>query len=222
MKRFRRRPALGLGLATAGVLVLALLAIYLVLTVVMESPTGSPNPGPGEDQQLAASQEPAGGQHFAADDAAAPKPPKENTLNLTVPKLARVDRVPVKTGGITDTQALRQGALRVEGTGLPWQRGANTYIAGHRLGFPGTKSHLLFWDLDKLVRDDRIFLKDANGTVYEYTVFHKEVVGPDAVRVADPVAGKSIVTLQTCTLPDYSERLVVQAELVGDPVGDSG
>jgi sortase A len=28
-----------------------------------------------------------------------------------------------------------------------------------------------------------------------------------------PVAGKNIVSLQTCTLPDYAKRLIVQAEL---------
>ena len=31
-------------------------------------------------------------------------------------------------------------------------------------------------------------------------------MGPDTVCVTAPVAGKSVVTLQTCTLPDYSER----------------
>jgi sortase A len=29
--------------------------------------------------------------------------------------------------------------------------------------------------------------------------------------------GKPIVTLQTCTLPDFAERLVVQGELVEKP-----
>jgi hypothetical protein len=35
---------------------------------------------------------------------------------------------------------------------------------------------------------------------------------------------KSVVSLQTCTLPDYAMRLVVQAELVadGDPSGGFG
>jgi sortase (surface protein transpeptidase) len=28
------------------------------------------------------------------------------------------------------------------------------------------------------------------------------------------VVGKSIVSLQTCTLPDYSDRLIVRGELV--------
>ena len=32
--------------------------------------------------------------------------------------------------------------------------------------------------------------------------------------VTEPIPGESIVSLQTCTLPDFAERLVVQAELV--------
>jgi sortase A len=30
--------------------------------------------------------------------------------------------------------------------------------------------------------------------------------------------GKSIITLQTCTLPDFTDRLVVQGKLVEKPV----
>jgi sortase A len=32
--------------------------------------------------------------------------------------------------------------------------------------------------------------------------------------VTKAVPDKNILTLQTCTLPDYSQRLIVQAELV--------
>ena len=39
------------------------------------------------------------------------------------------------------------------------------------------------------------------------------VVGPEDVSVKEPIEGKNIVTLQTCTLPDYKQRLIVQAEL---------
>jgi sortase A len=38
------------------------------------------------------------------------------------------------------------------------------------------------------------------------------VVGPDSVEVMNPVKGKSLIALQTCTLPDYKERLIVQGE----------
>jgi sortase A len=30
----------------------------------------------------------------------------------------------------------------------------------------------------------------------------------------EPVEGKSLVSLQTCTLPDYEKRLIVQGKLV--------
>jgi len=42
-----------------------------------------------------------------------------------------------------------------------------------------------------------------------------QLVGdPDHVEVMEPVRGKSLVSLQTCTLPDYKQRLIVQGELV--------
>src|SRR5215213_5604337 len=87
------------------------------------------------------------------------------------------------------------------------------YNGGHRMGFPGTKSYLVFWDLNKLEKGDEIILTDANGTAYTYEVFKEQVVAPNDLHVIQPVPGRSVVTLQTCTLPDYSERLIVQAEL---------
>ncbi len=139
--------------------------------------------------------------------------PKDSTMTLTVPEMRRVKDVPVYNGPANDKAALHDGALHLKGTGFPWQRGANVYIAGHRLGFPGTKSYLVFWDLNKLQNGDEVVLTDANGTRYTYEVFKMFIVPPDARHVTKPVAGRSIVSLQTCTLPDYSQRLIVQAEL---------
>jgi sortase A len=121
--------------------------------------------------------------------------------------------VPVYNGPANDKAALHDGVLHVNSTGFPWQTGSNVYIAGHRLGFPATKSYLVFWDLDKLENGDEVILTDANGTKYTYRVFDKFVVAPTDVHVTQPVAGRSVISLQTCTLPDYSERLIVQAEL---------
>jgi sortase A len=149
----------------------------------------------------------------AAKSEFTPEPPAQTTLELTVPEMKRVEDVPVYDGRRGDEMALRNGTLHVKGTGYPWQRVANVYIAGHRLGFPGTKSHLVFWDLDKLENGDEVILTDANGTTYTYEVFKKFVVSPKDVHVMRPVAGKNIVSLQTCTLPDYAKRLIVQAEL---------
>jgi len=36
------------------------------------------------------------------------------------------------------------------------------------------------------------------------------------VSVTRPIQGRNIVSLQTCTLPDYSRRLIVQAEKVAE------
>jgi sortase A len=149
----------------------------------------------------------------AAKSKFAPEPPAQTTLKLTVPEMKRVEDVPVYDGSGGNKAALRNGTLHVKGTGYPWQRVANVYIAGHRLGFPGTKSHLVFWDLDKLENGDEVILTDANGTTYTYEVFKKFVVSPKDVHVMRPVAGKNIVSLQTCTLPDYAKRLIIQAEL---------
>jgi len=141
------------------------------------------------------------------------EPPKSGDMSLTVPNMGRVDDVPVYTGPSNDEDALHDGTLHVDNTGFPWQDGSNVYIAGHRLGFPGTASYLVFWDLDKLQNGDKVVLKDAEGTRYTYQVFEKFIVNPDAYSVTQPVPGRSIVSLQTCTLPDYSQRLIVQAEL---------
>ena len=149
----------------------------------------------------------------AAKNKFAPEAPAQTTLKLTVPEMERVEDVPVYDGRKDNKAALRKGTLHVKGTGYPWQRVANVYIAGHRLGFPGTKSHLVFWDLDELENGDEVILTDANGTTYTYEVFKKFVVSPNDVHVMRPVAGKNIVSLQTCTLPDYAKRLIVQAEL---------
>ena len=139
--------------------------------------------------------------------------PKSSDMTLTVPDMARVEEIPVYTGPPDDEGALHDGTLHVKGTGFPWQEGSNVYIAGHRMGFPGTKSFLVFRDLDRLENGDEVFLTDADGTRYTYTVFKTLVVNPDAYYVTEPVPGRSIVSLQTCTLPNYSQRLIVQAEL---------
>jgi sortase A len=150
-----------------------------------------------------------------SDDRPQLKTPESKQLRLTVPGMKRVDGVPVydapKSGY---DKALHDGVVHVRGTGFPWHRQANVYIAGHRVGYPGTKSNLVFWDLNKLQKGDEIHLTDSDGTRYTYKVFEKRVIAPSEVGIMRPVKGKNIVSLQTCTLPDYSHRLIVRGELV--------
>ncbi len=140
--------------------------------------------------------------------------PTDDTMRLTIPKMQRVQGVPVYTAAANDENKLGSGTIHLAGTGFPWEPGANVYIAGHRLGYPNTKSFLVFYDLNKLKDGDRVVLRDSVGTRYIYQVFNRFITTPDDISVTEPVPGRNIVSLQTCTLPDYSQRLIVQAELV--------
>lgn len=140
--------------------------------------------------------------------------PKNKTMRLTVPNMAELDNDKVPTGpGSREVLFKNNAGVHLKGTGFPWDEEANVYIAGHRLGFQGTPSYLAFWDIDALKNGDKIFLKDANGKKYKYVVFNTIVTDPLDLSVLEPIDGKNIVSLQTCTLPDYSQRVIVQAEL---------
>jgi sortase A len=60
----------------------------------------------------------------------------------------------------------------------------------------------------------RVVLTDSEGDRYIYRVYDRFVLGPDDASAIKPVAGKNVVSLQTCTLPNYKDRLIVRAELV--------
>ena len=145
--------------------------------------------------------------------------PKDTTLWLTVPKMARVEDLPVYDAAWDSEAALDASAAHLDSSGFPWDEEANVYISGHRMGFPGSRSFLVFYDLDALESGDEIFLTDSEGTRYTYTVFDQFVSDPFDWSPTDLVPGKNIITLQTCTLPDYTQRLMVQAELTGTTQG---
>lgn len=141
--------------------------------------------------------------------------PEDKSLTISVPKMDRVDEAEIPTTVGTDEQALRENAgIHLEGTGFPWQDEANVYIAGHRLGYPASGSFLAFYDQQDLEEGDEIFVTDSEGTRYTYEVFDEFITDASDVSVTEPVEGKNILTLQTCTLPDYSDRIITQAELV--------
>ena len=143
--------------------------------------------------------------------------PESRMLRMTIPKMAQIRNDTVPYSVSDDKKAFRKhAAVHLRGTGNPWDRQANVYIAGHRLGFPGTDSWLSFWDLNVLEKGDRVLITDSAGKRYVYKVFKTFVVDPEDVSVTRPLQGRNIVSLQTCTLPDYSRRLIVQAEKVAE------
>src|SRR5215203_1994616 len=178
------------------------------------------------DQVERAVEEPAPVPDKASDSASASgsapgsaSPPADTMMYLSVPAMG-ISEVPVVEG--TSEASLSQGAGHVPGTGYPWVPGSNTYIAGHRIGYPGTPSDHVFWNLPNLVQGDQILLTDSNGTTYTYAVSEIFEVSPTDLSVTAPI-GDDVVTLQTC-IEDYGDywtpgpnwfvRYVVRAERV--------
>ncbi len=145
-----------------------------------------------------------------------PGGPEDKTMYLTIPKLGLTD---VEVFNEISEENLTGSTVHHPSTGFPWQQGANTFIAGHRIGYEGTGSWHVFYDVPSLVAGDEIIVADSAGGEYVYRVTGQETVGPENVQSMNPVEGESVISLQTCTLPDYSERIIVQGELVeGDAV----
>ncbi len=146
--------------------------------------------------------------------------PTDTTMYLTIPKIGLYD-IPVLEG--TSEAVLSQGVGHVPGTGYPWAPGSNTYIAGHRLGYPGTISDHVFWDLPSLAMGDEIILEDSLGQSYTYQVSEVLEVPPSDMTVTSST-GRDMVSLQTCIEnygdywtagPNWFVRYIVRADKVG-------
>lgn len=195
------------------------------------APAVAEAPEPVADLQAQAEREAA--EKKAAEEKAAekeratPPAPEDPTLYLTVPELGIYGH----TVRNDDSQwALDQGAIKVPETGSPWQeKDTNTYIAGHRVGWPGTESYYQFYNLPAMQAGDKVVLEDTNGTVYRYEVTEVFAVSPWETWVTKPIPGRDVVSLQTCTesLTDWwtlgpslfasgpeSGRLIVRADRV--------
>jgi sortase A len=143
-------------------------------------------------------------------------PPSKDMFKLTIPQMERIKNDEVPTGlGTDETLFHDYAAVHLKQTGFPWEKEANVYIAGHRLGYENTDSYLAFWDLNVLKKGDEFYIVDSEGRKYTYEVFRKFIANPENFAVLQPIDGKNVVTLQTCTLPDYTKRLLVRAELKG-------
>jgi sortase A len=118
----------------------------------------------------------------------------------------------------SDSQwALAKGIAHIPETSLPWSQSAqrNVYLAGHRMGYRGTWSRMIFYNLDQLREGDKVVLKDRTGRSYEYRVSETFRADPADSWVMGQVRGRDMLTLQTCTpYPTFQKRLIVRADRV--------
>ena len=170
-------------------------------------------PGPADER--APRSEVAAEQGEATEDKAnkeRPAPPSKK-LRLTVPRLGLEN---VKVGDSPDQSYLdREGIMHLSGTGFPYQKDSNTYIAAHAIGYADSRVTYAFRDLEDMKKGDRVTVRDASGRTYKYRVYERMIVDPDDFWVTKPVEGKKIISLQTCwPEPSFEKRLIVRAELV--------
>jgi sortase A len=174
------------------------------------------NAAKGEDEKQQTSAEK---QQASVEKPVAPVP-ETNDLWMTIPDLGLYDNYVSNSNA---ESALDYGAAKRVDTEFPWQEDANTYIAAHRLGWPGTASDHQFYNLPLLEYGDKIYLYDANGTTYTYEVTEIFEVWPSETWVTNQVAGRDMVSLQTCienygdywTMgPNWYVRYVVRADRV--------
>jgi sortase A len=187
-------------------------------TALGEEPEAEdPRPKPGPEPEPRVTEEgwqlPDEGEAQAASEPRYYDPNSDTAMTLTVPALGVFD-APVFDSD--SPQALDQGVAHVPETSMPWDEGAqtNVYLAAHRLGYEGTGSRLLFYELDRLGRGDEVILEGRGGT-YRYRVTEKLVVEPTDSWVMGQVRGRDMVSLQTCTpIPTFEKRLVIRADRV--------
>lgn len=110
--------------------------------------------------------------------------------------------------------ALKYGVGHHPESSMPWTQAPqrNVYLAAHRLGFPGTASHLVFYRLNELGAGDEIILKNRDGDKYTYRVTETFKANPGDSWVMGQVPDRDMVTLQTCTGPNWERRLIVRAD----------
>ncbi len=173
-----------------------------------------------EDASHRAAQEPDPTKRSAI-----PTPPT-NDLWMSIPALGLYDNYVTNSAA---ESAMDYGAIKLPHTDFPWQDNANTYIAAHRLGWPGTASDHQFYNLPLLAKGDVIYLGDVNGTTYTYEVTEFKEITPDETWVTTPKPGRDMVSLQTCietfgdywTMgPNWYVRYIVQADRVSVDVAE--
>jgi len=202
--------------------------VLLVIPVFPRTETTSVELRPAGNGESSHRESPRGEQPsqtrtLLGENLAGPRTPAEDArpadtggatkIRLTVPRLG-LKNVAVRSGS-TQADLDREGILRMDASGVPWEEGSNTFIAGHALGFEWTRVKYAFRDLEKMKPGDEIFVRDAAGTKYTFRVYDRMTVRPEDYWVTYPEPGRTLISLQSCVpIPTFENRLVVRGELV--------
>ena len=217
--RKRRRITVFVFLLLA-TLIVGSLGTYL-LSNTSEEASNEPAEQPSTPTVGQPSRDTATEKKASQEEEASQAVPDDPTLYLTVPRLGIYDHT---VRNDRSEQALDLGAIKLPVTDFPWQEGpTNTYIACHRLGWPGLESFHQCLNLPSMQKGDEISLEDTLGRVYRYRVSEFLTVSPNDSWVTEPVAGREMVSLQTCieapgdfsTLgPNWAARFIVRADRI--------
>jgi len=194
-------------------LILLLALALLALPIIPSTDTASVEMGPTQET---VSTRTLLGENLAKDkkeEAPSADAAENERIRLTVPKLG-LKNVVVRTGG-TQADLDREGIIRLDTSGVPWEEGSNTFITGHALGFEWTRVQYAFRDLEKMEPGDEIFIRDDSGKKYTFRVYDRMTVRPSDYWVTYPEPGRTLISLQSCVpIPTFENRLVVRGELV--------
>ncbi len=195
------------------------------------APQAKPDPAPGAESVSGSEAGSEGGVLPGAEQGGNwPKPTPQEIEEANNPRhyglapgaimALTIEKIGVYDAPVYDSDsywALANGIAHNPETSLPWSNTPqrNVFLAGHRMGFRGTWSRMIFYNLDELVAGDRVVLRDREGRRYEYRVSEVFLAEPTDVWVMGQVRGRDMLTLQTCTpIPTFEHRLIVRADRV--------
>jgi len=157
-------------------------------------------------------------QRWVADPLPVPKDPTtaprvlpgDAYADIVIPSIG-LDMIVVQG---TDYESLKKGPGHYFDTPDPWDGTGRVGIAGHRTTYLAP-----FVDLDDVQVGDRITLLTRYGR-YDYEVTRNFVLPEETAGVVLEQTAEPTLVLTTCN-PKYasSQRLIVEADLVGTPSG---
>lgn len=135
--------------------------------------------------------------------------PVDATFGIVVPKIGANAPIVSPVDPADEAayrRALQSGIAHAEGTPFPGEPG-NAFLFAHSSDdfYSQSRYNTVFYLLDKLESGDGFYIV-RDGTIYEYRVFDKKTVAPEAVEYLTAVSEESTVTLMTCWPAGTSAR----------------